>query len=229
MESENKQRQYWDIYIPISRNMKRSRAGLHQKLCWGTEEIRKMWTSLPQTRHDITNADLWCYDSWPIETDLEIGMPGIVACVHGEFEEAGDHERQVIKRSFDRTFVLALDPTGGIKVSNDMLIIRSYSGPRAWQQASQAAVPQDPQPLQIQVTPLPQISQTPPTPQAAQPLVGGAVQQPDLNEEQRAKCQLFSEKSGLTIHYSEMCLRETNWELNDAWSAFQNAQVTSLP
>jgi nuclear RNA export factor len=207
--------QHWEIYLPRSRNMMRVRepGGLIERLAQGPEEIRKLWDSLPRTQHNMDILELWSFDIFPVE--ISVGVNGLLATVHSEYDEINTSVNSgnggVIKRSFDRSFTLVTDATGGVKVASDMIVVRGYSGATAWR---------------VNSTIEPFINNEQP---AVQPAVQTMVQpvvtaEPTMEEEQR-KCQMLSEKTGLNLKYAEMCLVDTNWDLASAWDAFMWAKV----
>jgi nuclear RNA export factor len=135
-------RQYWDGYIPKSRNLKRVAhlKGRIERLAAGTNEIGKLWNELPTIRYNLANDKLWSFDVWPIE--ITTGVMGIICVVHAEFEELNmvDNEEKVVKRSFDRTFTLHPDARGEVKVGNDALVVRAYGGCNSWKEEEMAEV-----------------------------------------------------------------------------------------
>ena len=173
-----------------------------ERLAHGPEEIRDLWNSLPETRHNLASQDLWSFDIFPAE--LVGGVTGLLATVHSEFEELNTAREGVIKRSFDRSFMLLVDGAGNIQVLSDLMTVRSYAGASAWK-----------------VGPA-----IPPVPPSVGPPVGeiAPVDAAELAERQR-KCQMLAEKTGLNLNYAEMCLVDTNWELAAAWEAFMWAKV----
>lgn len=203
VEAQQGERQYWDPYIPKSRNMKRIHDGAAniERLAHGPEEIRDLWNSLPETRHNLASQDLWSFDIFPAE--LVGGVSGLLATVHSEFEELNTAREGVIKRSFDRSFMLLVDGPGNVQVLSDLMTVRSYAGASAWK-----------------------VGPIPPVPLSAGPPAGeiAPVDAAELAERQR-KCQMLAEKTGLNLNYAEMCLVDTNWELAAAWEAFMWAKV----
>lgn len=198
MSSEQNQRQYWDVYIPVSRNLKRigTGSGREEKLAVGTDSIRSIWNQLPPVAYDLSKPELWSFDVYP--TELAVGVGGMLAMVHGEFDESNEMAGKVLKRSFDRTFTLCRAADGSVKVANDMFVIRSYGGSHSWR------------------------------PEAIEPVNSDVTSAPEDDQIKQQKCQLFSEKSGLTLQYSEWCLVETGWDLESAWVSFQTAKVCLL-
>lgn len=131
----------WEPYYPTSRNMTRTYgASLINKLYTGTQKIREAWQSLPRTKHDVSDSKLWVFDIWPVQGLPDINNPlnaegvgGLLATVHGEYEEVAENGRVPLKRSFDRTFTLA--PGKGpmnLRVVNDMMVVRAWGGSQAW-------------------------------------------------------------------------------------------------
>ncbi|RPB27215.1 NTF2-like protein [Terfezia boudieri ATCC MYA-4762] len=131
----------WEPYYQTSRNMMRTyAASLITKLFIGTQKIRDAWQSLPRSKHDVSDSKLWVFDIWPVQglpdvnnpSNLE-GVGGLIATVHGEYEEVAEGGKVPLKRSFDRTFTLA--PGRGamnLRVVNDMMVVRAWGGSDAW-------------------------------------------------------------------------------------------------
>lgn len=135
-EEQQNVRQYWDGYIPKSRNLKRVThpKGRVDRLAIGIDEIGKLWSELPTIRYNLANDKLWSFDVWPIE--ITTGVMGIICIVHADYEELNmvDNEEKVVKRSFDRTFTLHPDAQGKVKVGNDALVVRAYGGCDSWKE-----------------------------------------------------------------------------------------------
>lgn len=111
------------------------------RLAQGQEEIFSVWETLPATKHNMADEKIWSFDCFPIE--ISTNVKGILSTVHGEFEEinplVNEGKGGVIKRSFDRTFVLLKDDTGALKVMSDTFVIRSFAGANAWNDPVAAA------------------------------------------------------------------------------------------
>ena len=173
--------------------MKRVNTGpqIIERLAQGQEEIFSVWETLPATRHEMADEKIWSFDCFPI--DISASAKGILSIVHGEFEEnnplINEGKGGIIKRSFDRTFVLSKDEAGCLKVMSDTFVIRSYAGSNAWNDPVAAAA---------------------------------------WVEEKKRRCDLLAKVSGLTLHYSEMCLGDVNWDLSQAWNTFEWAKVCNL-
>src|SRR5690606_14630328 len=135
----------WEVYYAVSRNLSRVHNAETQKSKFfqGVDAIRKCWDQLPKTRHDTTAAEKWVYDIFPIHhlpdpnnpSNIQ-GVGGMIILLHGEFDETEKVTRgrnSGLKRSFDRTFTIGPGNTpSGIRIINDMLVIRPYGGIEAW-------------------------------------------------------------------------------------------------
>lgn len=199
----------WEVYYPYSRNLTRVHNATAQtnKYYKGVEDIKRCWTGLPKTFHDITKGDAWVYDIWPLEglpspQDPNLLVSGIIISVHGEFDEvekvtAGKNSG--LKRSFDRTFTLGPGNTPtGIRVINDMLVIRPYGGFEAWKPT--------------------------PEPAAVAPGAGptDAVKQQMVNELMRV--------TELNVEFAGRALEEHGWNYDACLAAFHAAkQAGTIP
>lgn len=204
----------WDPYIKKSRNLlkithlpaRMSRAHT------GIASIRIVWGSLPETRHpDMTTRPAeWMVECHPVPGlpdptgQSATGVGGLIVTVHGSFEE--NVGSAVEQRSFDRTFILGPGSgPGGIRVLNDALCLRAYGGHEAWVPASLDAVPPNAAP--------------------AVPTAAPAVAKTDTQIQQEQMIAEFSAKSRLTPQYSEMALSGNGWNLEAAWSNFEQLKV----
>ncbi|RPB00823.1 hypothetical protein L873DRAFT_1765207 [Choiromyces venosus 120613-1] len=189
-------RQFWDEYIPKSRNLKRvSLRGRVERLAMGPDEISKLWAQLPATKHDLANGDAWSFDIWPVE--VTTGVMGMLCTVHAEFQELNevDGPQKIVRRSFDRSFTLRPDVLGEVKVANDMLVVRAYGGFDSWK---------------------------PEAPAAAAPASGTAKTGEAGKKEM---CERLINQTGLKMEWANMCLEETGWNLENAWKAFLEAKA----
>jgi len=115
-------------------------ASLINKLFIGTQKIRDAWQSLPRSKHDVSDSKLWVFDIWPVQGLPDVNNPlnlegvgGLIATVHGEYEEVAEGGKVPLKRSFDRTFTLAPGRgTMNLRVVNDMMVVRAWGGSDAW-------------------------------------------------------------------------------------------------
>ena len=225
----------WDQYIKRSRNLtKLSNPNAQMtRLITGTDSIRDCFTTLPVTRHPdlLIQPEKWCIECHTIpglpdpSGESTSGVGGLIVIVHGEFSEIDVSTTQpTTTRSFDRTFVLGPGRgPGGIRVANDIMVLRAYGGYDAWRSeevenvADQTAVHRTQQlPQQHQVT-LPD---------------GFGIPGPDKTEEQARKEELaleLSKATGMTLEYSGMCLEQSGWNLQEAAVAFEQAKVRHFP
>ncbi|KAH8148245.1 uncharacterized protein LAJ45_07697 [Morchella importuna] len=233
VEAQQNTRQWWDPWIPISRNLKRNHSSgfMSARVFTGPDAIGHIWGEIPSFRHNLGNEELWSFDVWPIEV-LGAGgimVGGIMCCVHGEFEESnGD---KFMKRSFDRTFILRPDANGAVKVGNDILVVRSYGGFESWKEEPEAPVPvQAPMAAPVGIPMAAPVGM----PMAAAPV--GMVQDPNMpqgqaavaqteQQQNMAKCFEFARRSGLKMEWAELCLTETGWNLEEGWTAFVQANA----
>ena len=222
----------WDRYIKQSRNLKKLTHlnARMSRMYQGVDRIREAWASLPPTQHPalVAISDKWCVECHPMP-----GLPaaagqasndvsGLIVMVHGDFHEVDPSNGQTThQRSFDRTFILSPGAgLGGIRVVNDIMMVRAYGGHEAWKPEDDPTGPPQ-QPVQ----PVPAVS---------------AVIQPSLPDgfgiaglgktEEEAQKELMalelSKATRLTLNYSIMCLEQVNWNLQQAGLAFEEAKVS---
>ncbi len=134
--------------------------------------------------------------------------------VHGEFAEVDVSTGQsTVVRSFDRTFVLGPGGgIGGIRVACDTLVLRPYGGYDAWRPEGEdsASVPTAQAQAQINVP------------------AGFALSGPGKTEEQVQKEVLaveLSNRTGMTLEFSGLCLEQCGWNLEGAAVSFEQAKV----
>ena len=189
-------RQFWDEYIPKSRNLKRvsHSKGRTDRLAMGPDEIAKLWGELPATKHDLANGDAWNFDIWPVE--VTPGVMGVLCTVHAEFQELNkvDGPQKIVHRSFDRSFMLRPDVLGEVKVANDMLVVRAYGGFDSWK-------PED----------------------GSGSAGNGGGQEGEAAK--KSMCERLMAQTGLRLDWASMCLSETGWNMENAWKAFSEAKV----
>ena len=219
----------WEAYIKKSRNLKRldHLAARISRVSKGTKDIWEMWLTLPGTRHpDIaTEPKKWSIDCHSVpglpdpSGQSMSGVGGILIVVHGEFEEVDFATgNALIKRSFDRTFTLGPNNRiDGVQLINDQLVLRAYGGDEAWQPETETG------------------SQIAPSGSGLSKLVvpgGWAVRLPGKDGEQYLKETLtleLSRKTGMILEYSAMCLEQSDWDLDTAANAFEQAKVCWFP
>ena len=218
--STNEPVERWDRYIKNSRNLTKishlpTKMG---RLHTGTDDIRKIFASLPATIHPhlLEEPHKWC-----MECDIVGGIPditgqnpggvmGLKIIVHGEFTEVDTHTRRhhgqsSPKRSFDRTFVIGPgNGFGGVRVVSDMLVLKAYGGHQAWK-SEVAHIPK-------------------PDTRFALPEVG-------KSKEQLQKEMLtleVSRRTGMTVEGSIMCLEQYGWKADEAMDGFNAVKVRNF-
>lgn len=202
--------QPWSEYTKHSRNLLKinhlnARMTRQYK---GVQDIQAVWETLPATRHPDLHTQ---GDKYMIECCTVSGLPdltgqaphgvdGLMITIHGEFEDQAPNNAEKSLRSFTRNFVLGPGAPGGpqIRVVSDMLSLRGWA-------------------------PLPH----PVTPEAPQPHSTLTPEQQVLQQQEAIATQL-TEKTGMTLEYSGMCLNETGWDLEKAFIAF-TANKAALP
>ena len=218
----------WDSYIRRSRNLAKVThlTTKMSRLHTGTDSIKEAFTALPVTRHPdlMSDPQKWCIECHAIPGlpdptgQSASGVGGLMVMVHGQFSEVnvstGD---ATATRSFDRTFVLGPGGgIGGLRVACDTLVLRSYGGNGAWQPEVV-----DVGTIQLQPQALHQI----PVP------LGFAAAGMGKSAEQVQKELLvlgLSQRTGMTLEYSQMCLEQSSWNPEAAAAAFEQAKVYSV-
>ena len=210
----------WDQYLKRSRNLKKVThlPAKNNRLFIGIDAIRGVFTTLPPTRHpDFQNEpQKWCVECHTIPGVQDLtgqsgsGVGGMMIVIHGEFTEVDGYTHQgTIKRSFDRTFILGPGGPQGIRVSSDILVLRSYGGYEAWQ--PEVGGPSQPY-YQIPIETRP----------------GFAMPAFAKSEEEVLKERLIlelSQRTGMTLEVSFQCLESNGWSLEGALHHFSQAKV----
>ena len=220
----------WEQYIKRSRNLAKIThlSARMSRMCVGTLAIRDCFTTLPATRHPdlVAEPQKWCIECHTIPglpeqaAQSNGGVGGLIVTVHGEFAEvSASINKSTTKRSFDRTFILGPGGgIGGIRVVCDTLVLRAYGGYGAWRPTDKLS-----QQPPFTVTPSRSANQ----PQISVPK-GFGIPGPGKTEEQVQKEILAVELSNatrMTLEYSGMCLAQSNWSLEGARVAFEQAKV----
>lgn len=210
----------WDSYLPQSRNIKiihGKRARFHRKY-HGPEQIQKAWSSIPPTRHPALDTNKYSMDCQPQPGlpdptgQYASGVTGLMVIMHGEYEEhrTAKGANEIVRRAFDRTFVLGPGGPTGVRVVSDMCCLRAAGGTPAW-------IPQDP-PQPVSQAPAQASTQSP-----APPVTPAA-----LTPEQEAMVMHVHQATKLTIEMATQCLQAGNWDLDTAAQIFA-AQKDNLP
>lgn len=203
----------WDSYLPQSRNLKfiNSKRTRFSRKYRGLQDIQKAWSTLPPTRHPALNTNKYSMDcqpqpGLPDPSGQYSGVTGLMLIVHGEYEEhrTAKGANEIVRRAFDRTFVLGPGGPSGVRVVSDMCCFRAAGGVAAW-------VPQE----------LPENASPPPQSQPTGVPVG-------LSPEQEAMVMHVHEATRLTLEMATQCLQAGNWDLEAAAQIF-NQQKDNLP
>ncbi|BFZ53222.1 nuclear mRNA export, poly(A)+RNA binding protein [Savitreella phatthalungensis] len=192
----------WQAYIGTSRNLTRitqidariARTNI------GRRQIIQALKHLPATRHDLTDASLFCVDAFTFQTSA--GAPLIQVNVHGEFSERVN--KQETRRSFDRTFVLGPAIDGGVEIKSDMLLLRAWGGSDAWRVSEPGTAGASNPSVPANAAIAPQINGVLNT---TRPADG-----PDLATKQSLLQQL-RQRTGLNENYAALCLEQMNFDL----------------
>ena len=227
-KTTNKTLPSWESYLRKSRNLTKitHTPSRMSRLYTGTESIKDGFTTLPVTRHPDIMAEpqKWCVECHTIPGlpdpagQSSSGVGGLMVMVHGEFAEVDVSTGQSTAiRSFDRTFVLGPGGgVGGIRVACDTLVLRQYGGHDAWR-------PEVEDSSSILTT-------TQARHQISVP-VGFALSGPGKTEEQVQKEVLameLSNRTGMTLEFSGLCLEQCGWNLEGAAVSFEQAKVCPL-
>lgn len=204
----------WESYIKKSRNLTKitSLPARMARIAKGADHIRETWLTLPSTKHPdfLAQHEKWCIECYSLpglpdpSKQSASGVGGLIVMVHGEFDEIDVSTGSTdIKRSFDRTFVLGPGGgVGGVRVINDVLVLRAYGGFEAWRPDGLPRQPQVPDNF-------------------------GSLG-PGKTDEQVQKELMALELSRLTrmtLQYSGLCLEQSAWDLMEAARAFEQAKV----
>jgi nuclear RNA export factor len=108
----------------------------------GVTDIANCFAAFPPTQHpEITDLSKWIFESLPIGGLPDPNGPnpvnGLLITVHGELVEFPNDPSKRKSRSFDRTFTLGPNKTGGVRIVNDSLLLRNYGGTQAFPQNQQ--------------------------------------------------------------------------------------------
>ncbi|KAF2468228.1 uncharacterized protein BDR25DRAFT_305211 [Lindgomyces ingoldianus] len=230
----NHEKTPWDSYIPLSRNIRRinnSRPRFSRKHI-GVERIQRAWAQLPPTRHPSFQTDMQKYSmncqtqaSVPDPTGQHPGLNGLIVTVHGEYEEhrTAKGANEIVRRCFDRTFILGPGGATGVRVVSDMLCLRAYGGVPAWTRiATPSTTTNKHQPVPVATTTTNQLGV------ATTTTTTTTTTDTVLTPEQQQLVLYVSKETNMTLDYSKLCLESANWDLQQAAELF-TAQRGSLP
>lgn len=218
----------WDSYLPHSRNLKfiHSKKARANRKFRGAEAIAKAWAEIPPTRHAALDTEKFIIDCQP-QKDIPdpsgqySGVTGLAVNLRGQYEEhrTAKGANEIVRRAFDRTFVLGPGGPSGVRVVSDLCSLRAAGGVPAWNPLVPNAAPAPaPQAPAQGPTPTPP---TAPVPAEVTPLAG-------LTAEQEAMVLHVHQATRLTHELAAQCLQAANWNLEAAAQIF-NAQKDNLP
>ncbi|KAF9086720.1 nuclear mRNA export, poly(A)+RNA binding protein [Mortierella sp. AD031] len=214
-------RQVWLEYLPRSRNLLTTKdlSKRVSSLYVGNDAITQTLLRFPETRHDMSNESKFCVDAW--QTGGLLRDVCIYASVHGEYEEFRRGQfANPVRKSFDRTFVLAPAPIDTVAAMNgwkcmiisDHLTVREHRGHEAWKPEPALNVPST-------------------LVQAINGVASGtAFNHPDgLLQEQDAMAQELMLASGLVYQYAVQALVTSGWNIEQAFATVQATRDTLPP
>lgn len=211
----------WDAWIKKSRNLQKMHhlSARMNRMHVGTEKIREIWNSLPQTQHPGLDQPA----RWLIECHLmpclpdatgqsPSGVGGFIIMIHGQFDESSGGKIET--RSFDRTFILGPSPgPEKVKVISDILTLRAYGGYNAWD-------------ISNKVDAAPAVEAPPVHPEAPQGYGMPAPGKADVLVQQEQLVLQLSFATKLKLEFSERALVQHNWNIEGALRAFEESKVS---
>lgn len=242
-------------YLPLSRNLTKvsSVKSRLNRVGRGPEQIYKMFTQLPKTRHELVNKP----ELYSMECQRFPQLNAIMVTLHGSFEEvaapdnleafnssfAGPKGRMshnnrnkkvtLTPKSFDRTLVVIPGHNGSMIVATDLLLVRPFSKFLSWNDPKN-------KPSSPAVSVLnPNVGTPPPhssTPQPQPPVSVGTPLAADLPLEiknnltpvqQEVLVKILLETK-LNLQYGVMLCEQSQWDYNQCIINFRNS-VASLP
>ena len=221
--TEQTEKQEWDLYIRNSRNLKKiSQLPARQnRLFRGPKAIADSLNAMPKTKHPDLASEA---RKWMIEAHMQPGIPdptgqspngvdGFCITVHGEFDEIDPATNQPKKkRSFDHVFMLGPGGPSGVRVHTHELTIRAYGGYQAFEPDHIDNV----EPSAISEN-IPQMGAPPELP-------------PGLTTEMAEQMVVEIQKqTGMTLQYSKECLEQVGWDFPKALDAFNRVKAELAP
>ncbi|KAK1837303.1 hypothetical protein QBC39DRAFT_6658 [Podospora conica] len=215
----------WKSYMKYSRNLHvpRGKASpLAHRLFIGGSAISGLWKVLPASRHPPLDpaagwvVDCHVFEHLPDPTGNGLGFAaGLFINARGVYEESDPANNVFGVRTFSRTFVLGPSKPGAphpYRVVSDQLTLHKWTPAPTPETAAST----------MQIVPTPVV----PTPSPVAP-VGVAVLD-DATKNQLI--QEVSNRTGMTLEYSRMCLDtvNANWNIDLALASFAQLK-DSLP
>lgn len=227
-------------YLSQSRNLSKVSAAKSRlsRVAVGQEQIFKLFSSLPKTRHDLlTKPHLFSMESFRFPQ-----LNGIMLTLHGSFEETDQpatlpepphnglknrynnqkHKKVALStKSFDRTFIIIPGPNGSMIVASDLLSVRPYAGAKAWNEVHPV---NEPPHIPANIPPVQPVSHPgTPTPSDLPPEVKA-----NLNPMQQEILVKILLETKLNLQYSVMLCEQSNWDYQLSINNFKSS-VASIP
>lgn len=209
----------WEPWIKRSRNLKKldHLSARMNRMYVGTEKIREIWNSIPQTQHPgLDQAAQWLIECHllpclPDPTGQSpSGVGGFLIMIHGQFDESSGGKIET--RSFDRTFILGPSPgPEKVKVISDMLTLRAYGGYSAWD-------------INNPVNAAPAVGAPPVHPEAPPGYGMPAPGKADADVQQEQLVLQLSFTTNLKLEFSQRALVQHNWNIEAALRAFTESK-----
>lgn len=211
----------WKSYMKYSRNLHQTRGKLNpmaHRLFIGGSAISDLWKALPASRHPPLDpatgwvVDCHVFDHLPDPSANGLGFAaGLFINARGMYEESDPANNLFGIRTFSRTFVLGPSKAGAphpYRVVSDQLTLYQ------WTPAADTAA---------------STMQTVPTAVVPIPTPAGPVGVPVLDEATKNQLiQEVSNRTGMTLEYSRMCLDTVNaqWNIDLALASFAQLKDT---
>lgn len=222
-------------YIPLSRNLSRL-SNPKQRIsrnCIGQEQIFKLFQQLPKSKHDLVEKpQLFSMESYRIPQ-----LNAINIVLHGSFNEIGQPDNldainnnqssgsrrfhskpkkiNLEKRCFDRTMIVIPGPNGSMIVASDLLTIRPFTDPDAWNIAANTMLP-SPQadPAKMPGPPQPTVADLPPDLKTK------------LSPIQQELIVKIVMETKLNLQYGFMLCEQSSWDYQQCIINFRNSAAT---
>ena len=212
----------WKTYMRFSRNIHKTGGKpnpMTHRLFIGGTEIADLWKALPASRHpplDPSNGwvvDCHVFEHLPDPSGNGIGFAaGLFINAKGLYEESDPDSNNFGMRTFSRTFVLGPSKPGAqhpYRVVSDQLTLHQWT-PNPETAASATPAPVADVPIPAPVAPV------------GVPILDDATKNQLIQE--------VSNRTGMTLEYSRMCLDtvNANWNIDLALASFAQLK-DSLP